>query len=202
MCALCFISGCNNDGQGNALPLSFPGSSGTTLQGGATLNGTVVDGDSLGPLDNATVFLGILKTATDAQGNYSFTGIAAGSQTMKVTYPDYEDFSQQVQTTDGQATTQDIAMATTLDDWLEQGTAYNWQVEAVQADGTVIQGPVWNFTTEPARGVRTLRVTDGVNPGLRSLRLSARVAHPHPDVVLPPAALKTHQRISDHDAGH
>jgi len=82
---------------------------------------------------------------------------------MKVTCQDYEDFSQQVQVTAGQAATQDIALATTIDDWLDQGTAYNWQVEAVQADGTVVPGPVWNFTTQSDWGARALQVTDGID---------------------------------------
>ncbi len=56
-------------------------------------------------------------------------------------------------------------MVTTLDDWLDKGQSYKWQVEAVQADSTIVEGPVWGFTAFDSRNVnpRTLTVPQGVD---------------------------------------
>jgi hypothetical protein len=161
---LCFSGGCNNAGQNNVMPVSVSDSSGTTVptQEGAALKGTVVVDNSLKPLNHATVSIGSMNTTTDSRGTYSFTGMAPGTQTIIVTCQDYSSYAEQVQLEEGQTTTQDIAMAITADDWLQENTLYDWQVEAVQADGTVIQGPVWNFTTEPSRGARSLVMTEEI----------------------------------------
>jgi len=166
--ALCLNSGCNGADQSNAVPFSYSSysdSGGTTTptQQGSALKGTVVDDDSLVPLDNATVSIGAASTVTDSQGNYSFAGISSGKQTMTVTCEGYSPFSEQVQLVDGETATQDIALATTADDWLQENTTYNWQVEAVQADGKVIAGQIWNFTTESSRGVRSLEMKETID---------------------------------------
>ena len=161
---LCFNAGCSSGGQNSAVPASWSDSGGNT-QGATIVKGVVVDDDSLEPLGNATVSSGTLMTTTDAQGNYTLTGVPAGSQTLRCTCNDYGNESLPVQVTDGQTTTQDIGMSTTIDDWLELGQAYNWQVEAVQADGTVVAGPVWSFTADPTRSqsVKTAEVPQAVD---------------------------------------
>ncbi len=164
--ALCFNAGCSNGGQNSAVPTSWSDSGGST-QGGGTpgvtiVKGLVVDDDSLEPLSNAAVSLGTLTTTTDSQGNYTLTGVPAGSQTIRCTCNDYGDERQPVQLTEGQTSTQDIGMSTTIDDWFEFGQAYNWQVEAVQADGTVVPGQVWSFTADSTRSVKAPEVPQSV----------------------------------------
>ena len=166
---LCFNAGCSGGGENSAVPASSSDSGGSTQGGGTqavtTVTGVIVDDDSLEPLSNATVSIGTLKATTDAQGSYALTGVPAGAQIIRCTCNDYSDESQPVQVTEGQTCTQDIGMSTTIDDWLELGQAYNWQVEAVQADGTVVSGPVWSFTADPtkSRSVKTVEVPQAVD---------------------------------------
>ncbi|MHC9542587.1 MAG: C10 family peptidase [Vulcanimicrobiota bacterium] len=166
---LCFNAGCSGGVQNSAVPASSSDSGGSTQGGGTqavtTVTGVIVDGDSLEPLNNVTVSIGTLTATTDPQGNYTLTGVPAGAQTIRCTCNDYSDESQSVQVTEGQTCTQDIGMSTTIDDWLELGQAYNWQVEAVQADGTVVSGPVWSFSADPtkSRSVKTVEVPQAVD---------------------------------------
>ncbi|MDQ7821195.1 MAG: C10 family peptidase [Candidatus Eremiobacteraeota bacterium] len=162
LCALCLNSGCCSGGQNSVAPLSWSGS-GEGTAGGNVVKGAVVDCDSLEPLSNASVSIGTLKTTTDAQGNYTLTGVPAGQQTIEATCREYSDDREQVMVSEGQEATQDITMETAIDDWLEQDQAYNWQVEAVQADGTLVPGPVWSFSTGAARSVRPLSVPQGID---------------------------------------
>jgi hypothetical protein len=167
-------AGCNNASQNLTTPLT--GSDGTPSQTGAAIRGLVVDGDSLIPLDRATVTIELrgaetgssgsasrISTTTDAEGIYLATLPTQGSYSIAVTRRDYEPAKETVHVGEGQTITQDIAMESSADDWLEQGTVYNWQVEAVQADGTVIAGPVWNFTTESARRITSPEVKEPVD---------------------------------------
>jgi len=61
-----------------------------------TISGTVTDSTTGDPLVDVTVRLGLpanLTTSTDNNGNYSFTGLAAGSYTVSAdNYPGYDPF--------------------------------------------------------------------------------------------------------------
>jgi len=166
---LCLNGGCGGSGENSLVPASSSDSGGNTQGGGtqsvATVTGAVVDDSSLEPLSNATVNIGTLTTTTDAQGNYTLTGVPAGMQTIQCTCSDYSDERESVQVTEGQTCTQDICMSTTLDNWLDTSQEYKWQVEAVQADGTLVTGPVWSFTTDPtkSRNVSTVKVPQAVD---------------------------------------
>jgi len=165
--ALCLCCGCGGGSQNSAVPTSWSSSSGTTQSGSTSgvtaVKGTVVDDSSLEPLGNVTVSLGTVTAVTDAQGNYTLTGVPSGTQTIRCSCSDYGDENQSVTLTEGQTSTQDIGMSSTMDEWLELGQAYNWQVEAVQEDGTVTAGPVWSFTADATKNMKGLEITQAID---------------------------------------
>jgi hypothetical protein len=144
MCLVPFIFwGCNSGGGSTSVPTGSGGG-----EGAGALQGKVVDSDSIEGLDHAAVSIGNLSTITDSEGNYSFSDITPGTQTVRVAKKYYDSATASIDVVAGAVTTRDIQMDSSADDWLEQGTAYRWQVEAVHDDGSVVPGPVWSFTTE------------------------------------------------------
>ncbi|MDQ7823353.1 MAG: C10 family peptidase [Candidatus Eremiobacteraeota bacterium] len=153
LCALSSVAGCGSDSGSGAARIW--GTGGATLSGGGTIKGVVVNSDSLVPLDGIAISAGNQATVTDKDGNYVISGIPAGTVTVTARSQDYDTTVESVQVADGQEVTRNLSMDCNYEDWLDYGTAYRWQVEAVHPDGTTEQGPVWGFTTEN-RGTRVL----------------------------------------------
>jgi uncharacterized repeat protein (TIGR01451 family) len=90
---------------------SFPGC--TPVGAGGTLSGTVTVNPGGAPISGATVLLGSRSTTTNGSGQYSFTGLPAGTYTagMTASAPGYDDGTAGTQIiTDGGTTTQDFSL--------------------------------------------------------------------------------------------
>jgi len=84
----------------------------TTVGGGGTLSGTVTVNPGGAPISGATVSLGSRTTTTNGSGNYSFTGLPAGTYpAVTATAPGYAPQSFiSIVVTDAATTTQDFAL--------------------------------------------------------------------------------------------
>jgi hypothetical protein len=114
-----------------------------------TVRGEILDDDTGGPLSGVTVASGARTATTDAMGRYTLEGVPAGASVITAATTDYDTENESVLVTAGQTATADFEMHCNIEDWLEYDTAYYWQVDAVDAAGSVISsGPQWSFTTE------------------------------------------------------
>ena len=89
VCALVLLPGCGDDDDVTQADDAAPT---------ATLTGTVACGCGVCPngvVAGATVTLQGQTTTTDANGNYTLTGIIAGTYTITVTHPDHSTHSHQ-----------------------------------------------------------------------------------------------------------
>ena len=84
----------------------------TPVGDGGTLSGTVTATVGGAPISGATVTLGSRTTTTDVDGEYSFTGIPAGTYPeVAVSAPGYEpESAASIVITDGGTTTQDFSL--------------------------------------------------------------------------------------------
>jgi len=94
---------------------AFPGC--TPVGGGGTVSGTVTINPGGAPISGATVNLGARSTTTDGSGNYSFTGIPAGTYpSMDASNPGFVSASaSSIVVTDGNITTQDFSLTDAAD---------------------------------------------------------------------------------------
>ena len=90
---------------------AFPGC--TPFGAGGTVSGTVTLNPGGAAISGATVMLGARSTTTDGSGNYSFTGIPAGTYpSMSATKPGLgSDSANSIVVTDGNTTTQNFSLA-------------------------------------------------------------------------------------------
>ena len=105
--ALLLLTGCFKNSDTQSAP-----NTGTTTQNSAkaTLSGKITDmNDSA--VSGATVTVGAVTVTTDANGNYTLTGIDPAQRvTLKVTHPDYLANSKVVPTKAGKPTSEDIKL--------------------------------------------------------------------------------------------
>ncbi|HYX29708.1 MAG TPA: carboxypeptidase regulatory-like domain-containing protein, partial [Pyrinomonadaceae bacterium] len=88
----------------------FPGC--VPVGAGGTVSGTVTVNPGGAPIPGATVNLGVRTTTTDGSGNYSFTGISAGTYpSMDASKPGFGSASApSIVVTDGNITTQNFSL--------------------------------------------------------------------------------------------
>lgn len=152
MLALCLgFWGCG--GSSTATGGSSGGTSGGS--GTGTVSGTAFNSDTDEPVSGVIISSGGLTTVTNADGEFSLAGFRSGSHTITAAKSDYYNESALALVNAGQVTTVDFEMSSKMANWLAFDTTYNWKVEAVQADGSVVAGPQWSFTTgdDPEEGL-------------------------------------------------
>jgi hypothetical protein len=125
----------------------------TPVGAGGTVSGTVTVNPGGAPINGATVQLGARSTTTAGAGNYSFTGIPAGTYpTMTASKPGFVSGSaSSIVVTDGGTTTQNFSLTaapasacltdTTQTDFL-QGVATNVDVNTQPGDVILLNAPV------------------------------------------------------------
>jgi hypothetical protein len=93
----------------------FPGC--TVVGAGGDVSGTVTVNPGGAPITGATVNLGARTTTTDGSGNYSFTGLPAGTYpSMDASYPGFVSASaSSIVVTDGNTTTQNFSLTDAVD---------------------------------------------------------------------------------------
>src|SRR6185503_10986017 len=79
-------------------------------QSTGTVRGRVTDQGSQAPLSGVSVSVGTRATLTGADGNYTMTGVAAGSYTLRVRMIGYARSEQPITVEDGGTTVTDVAL--------------------------------------------------------------------------------------------
>ena len=148
----------------------------------ATVGGQVTDSSSKAPLQGAEVFLGAdaaivgaRSARTNAEGRYTFTGVAAGTVTVSVRLVGFAPKGQRLTVTDGAQLTADFSLSqrtTQLDQVVVTGTGGVTQRRAV---GNVVETIDAKNVLEvaPARSVDQL--IGARTPGLIALPSSGQV---------------------------
>jgi len=148
----------------------------------ATVSGQVTDSSSKGPLQGAEVFLGAdaaivgaRSARTNAEGRYTFTGVAAGTVTVSARLVGFAPKAQRLTVTDGAQLTADFSLSqrtTQLDQVVVTGTGGVTQRRAV---GNVVETIDAKNVLEvaPARSVDQL--IGARTPGLIALPSSGQV---------------------------
>ena len=148
----------------------------------ATVSGQVTDSSSKAPLQGAEVFLGAdaaivgaRSARTNAEGRYTFTGVAAGTVTVSVRLVGFAPKAQRLTVTDGAQLTADFSLSqrtTQLDQVVVTGTGGVTQRRAV---GNVVETIDAKNVLEvaPARSVDQL--IGARTPGLIALPSSGQV---------------------------
>ena len=163
------------------LALFFAGTA-AAQTGTATVSGQVTDSSSKAPLPGAEVFIGADAGATgarsartNAEGRYTFTGIAAGTVTVSVRLVGFAPKAQRLTVTDGGQLTANFSLSqrtTQLDQVVVTGTGGVTQRRAV---GNVIETIDAKNVLEvaPARSVDQL--IGARTPGLIALPSSGQI---------------------------
>jgi TonB-dependent starch-binding outer membrane protein SusC len=148
----------------------------------ATVSGQVTDSSSKAPLQGAEVFLGAdaaivgaRSARTNAEGRYTFTGVAAGTVTVSARLVGFAPKAQRLTVTDGAQLTADFSLSqrtTQLDQVVVTGTGGVTQRRAV---GNVVETIDAKNVLEvaPARSVDQL--IGARTPGLIALPSSGQV---------------------------
>jgi TonB-linked SusC/RagA family outer membrane protein len=148
----------------------------------ATVSGQVTDSSSKAPLQGAEVFIGAdaaivgaRSARTNAEGRYTFTGVAAGTVTVSVRLVGFAPKAQRLTVTDGAQLTADFSLSqrtTQLDQVVVTGTGGVTQRRAV---GNVVETIDAKNVLEvaPARSVDQL--IGARTPGLIALPSSGQV---------------------------
>src|SRR5215469_1656575 len=117
-----------------------------------TLTGTVTDASNNNPITGATVSTTSGSTTTDSQGHYTMV-LPAGSYQVSYSAFGYGTQTESVQVTDGNTTTQNVALSTVpsvhVTGTVTDGSGHGWPLHASIAITGKPGGPVW---TNPATG--------------------------------------------------
>jgi len=129
----------------------FPGC--TPVGAGGTISGSVTVNPGGAPIPGATVNLGVRTAVTDGSGNYSFTGIPAGTYpSMSATKPGFSTATaSSIVVTDGNTTTQNFSLTaapasscltdTTQADFLTGVASATVDINASPGDVTLSNAP-------------------------------------------------------------